>query len=251
MMHRMTVPVLLIAAAGMLSLMGCRNQPPVEEPLAHHTNPVRIEQTTAEPQNDPETQRDIETQTDAQSDADEPDELQKRVTAIYELKPVPIPEEGWTDETLMPVVSVMGKPLEFPLPLSELLYGFHPEGDNAAYYETYADKIYTDSLLLSSAGLVMMDVFADESLPADMIPGMIELKTDWVVPLEDGSERYPVSINCVTLGSSVEALQAYLGEPGYFENTTHFQIKCNTDSLLITVDGFDDAVAFFWIRGRN
>lgn len=245
MMHRMTVPVLLLAAAGMLSLLGCRNQPPVEEPLAHHTNPVRIELTTAEPQ------RDTETQTDAQSEAEEPDELQKRVAAIYELKPVPIPEEGWTDETLMPVVSVLGKPLEFPLPLSELLYGFHPEGDNAAYYETYADKIYTNSLLLSSAGLVMMDVFADESLPADMIPGMIELKTDWVVPLEDGSERYPVSVNCVTLGSSVEALQAYLGEPGYFENTTHFRIKCNTDSLLITVDGFDDAVASFWIRGRN
>ena len=76
MMHRMTVPVLLLAAAGMLSLMGCRNQPPVEEPLAHHTNPVRIEQTTAEPQTE------TETQTDAQSDAEEPDELQKRVTAI-------------------------------------------------------------------------------------------------------------------------------------------------------------------------
>ena len=244
-MHRMTVPVLLLAAAGMLSLMGCRNQPPVEEPLAHHTNPVRIEQTTAEPQTE------TETQTDAQSDAEEPDELQKRVTAIYELKPVPIPEEGWTDETLMPVVSVMGKPLEFPLPLSELLYGFHPVGDNAAYYEAYADKIYTKSLLLSDAGLVMMNVFADESLPADMIPGMIELKTDWVVPLEDGSERYPVSINCVTLGSSVEALQAYLGEPGYIENTTNFRLKCDTDSLLITVVGFDDAVASFWIRGRN
>ena len=53
MKHRMTVPVLLLATAGMLSLMGCRNQPPVEEPLAHHTNPVRIEQTTADTQTDP------------------------------------------------------------------------------------------------------------------------------------------------------------------------------------------------------
>lgn len=230
----------LLSAAVCILLTGCGGSSVVYEPLANHTNPVRTEKVAAETE--------TVTQTDAVSDSEsepepaEPSELDQRVTAIYELQPVPIPEEGWTDETLLPVISVAGKPMEMPIPLSELLFGYRIEGDDAEYYASCADRIFTDSVWLAGDGIVLFSVFSDGRMPEDQLPSTLPLSGDWIVPLSEDKVRHPFTVNCIGIGSTLDELTNQLGVPDIGEDSGLFRLEIRTDSVRISVRGAEETV---------
>lgn len=230
----------LLSAAVCILLTGCGGSSVVYEPLANHTNPVRTEKVTAETE--------TVTQTDAVSDSEsepepaEPSELDQRVAAIYELQPVPIPEEGWTDETLLPVISVAGKPMEMPIPLSELLFGYRIEGDDAEYYASCADRIFTDSVWLAGDGIVLFSVFSDGRMPEDQLPSTLPLSGDWIVPLSEDKVRRPFTVNCIGIGSTLDELTNQLGVPDIGEDSGLVRLEIRTDSVRISVRGAEETV---------
>ena len=232
---------LLFSAACML-LTGCAESSVPEEPLAHHTNPVRTESVTAA-----HTDTGTETQCETAPES-EPTELEKRIAAIYDLKPVPVPEEGWTDETLLPVISVAGKPMQMPVPLSELLFGYKTAGENADYYASCADRIFTDSVWLAGDGIVLFSVFGDESIPADMLPSTMQLEGDWAVCLPGDSTRPAFTVNCIGIGSMCEELTNQLGTPEINEGNGLFRLEIRTESVCISVRGSDETVRSIAVR---
>lgn len=233
--------ILLFAAAGILLLTGCANQSSVAyERLANHTNPVRTETSETESE---------ETQTEAESKSEWEIETDQRISAICEMKPVPIPEAGWTDETLLPVVSIVGKTPEMPFCLSELLYGYDLFGEDAAYYENYADSIFCDSLYLHRSSLLLNDLFADDSIPESEVPNMLAFDTKWIVVTEDEKERYPISINCVTIGSTVEELAAQIGD--VTEDGEKIIAECQTESIRIAFSTRNGTVESIRIYSLN
>ena len=236
--YRMTAAALL--SAGLLSLAGCTESSiPEFEPTAHHTNPVRNESTAAETETPAEMQSEAESETD------------KRIEAIWALRPVPIPAGGWTDETLLPVVSISGRPAEMPFCLSELLYGYAAAGDNAGYYETYADSFFANDLILHDTALTMLRPFASDTVPESAVPDHLDLGAKWTVTTEEGKDRYPVSVNCVTIGSDFDELAAQIGADEGTDSSGHFRVQCQSESIRIVFSGNNGTVDTIIIHSRN
>lgn len=238
---RNTILAALLAVLCAVSCTGCRQEePPVYEPVAHHTNPLR---TTA--------RTDGTDTAETTAEARDP-ELDARLEALYEAKPVPVPETGWTDGTLMPVLLLCGRPAETPFCLKDLLYGYSLSGEEPAYCETYAGQIFAGTLAVNGASCLMTGVSGAEGLPEAAVPEHLELSADWVVLTEDGGERYPVIVNCVTVGSTYEEVKERLGEPGsHYTDDGYFSLTVDTESLHLSVSGFQDRVRNILIHDRN
>ncbi len=234
----------MLAGLCAVSAAGCRQEePPVFEPTAHHTAPLRTK-TAAE-----QTGTAATTETTA---APRDPELDARLEALYTAEPVPIPEGGWTDETLNPVLLICGRPAETPFCLKNLLYGYSFYEDDKAYCETYADRIFTRTLLLHDGCCGMTNVFAADDVPAEAVPKMLDLYADWVVITPEGKERYPVSVNCVTIGSTADEVRERIGELSYlYEDDGAFRAECQTEHLRVTFSGTNQKVSFISVYDRT
>ena len=222
--QRMTAAALL--SAGLLTLAGCaESSVPAFEPTAHHTNPVRNESTAAE----------TETAAEAQSEAES--ETDRRIEAIWALRPVPIPAGGWTDETLLPVISVCGKPPEGAVFLSDLLPGYELLSGEKEYLETYADSIYARHLLLHGDSLVMSNPQSDGTVPQEKLPLYIALGTRWAAVMEDETQRHPFTVNTVGMGADFSMLQTYIDPGAEDPGEDYFRVHLSTEHFYITFTG--------------
>ena len=231
-----------------LCCTGCRREePPVFEPTANHTVPVRT-MASSEADGTADT-------TETAAEPRDP-ELDARLQALYEATPVPIPEGGWTDETLQPVLLVCGKPAESPFCLKDLLYGYSFREEGNSYFEIYAERFFSHQLMLSGGTCAMTDVFADEQVPEDAMPekNMLDLSADWVVITPDGGERYPISINCVTIGSTLDEVRERIGEVWFMGDEGEdgfFRAECKSESWRATVTGSQKKVSTIILYDRK
>ena len=62
-----------------------------------------------------------------------PDDVKAKVKEAAFMESVPIPENGWTDETLLDTVRINGEKVEFPFCLNDLGDGFMPIKDEWQY----------------------------------------------------------------------------------------------------------------------
>ena len=258
----------IISAACLLLCTGCFGESSVPyEPTANHTTPPKVQLPARRGTKPAADGSDTDSAGgDEQSEVTEEEaELDRRLDAIYNLKPVPIPEGGWTDETLLPLINIGGKPAQLPFCLSELLYGYALTGDHAAYYTEYADKVFSHELDFFDLQCSVHHAFGDlefpentkphdSALPDGVYDHELELDAEWAVILDDGSQRMTVSVNCITIGSTFAELEQQIGiddddrlPDGDF---THFTVRCDTDSIGITFLG-TDTVDTILLRERN
>lgn len=234
----------MLAGLCAVSAAGCRREePPVFEPTAHHTAPLRTKAS------DEQTGTAETTET---ADAPRDPELDARLEALYAAEPVPIPEGGWTDETLIPVTLICGKPAETPFCLKDLLYGYSFYEDDKAYCEAYADRIFARTLQAHDAFCAMMNIFPADDLAPEAVPDMLDLYANWLVITPEQTERYPVSVNCVTIGSTADEVRERIGELTFlYEDIGFFRAECQTEHLRITFSGADQKVSFISIYDRT
>ena len=249
---RKTVLTGILTVICAICCTGCRNaEPPVFEPTAHHTVPLRTAVSS-----DADSTAEMTETTAAPRDP----ELDARLEALYEAKPVPVPEGGWTDETLQPVLLICGKPAESPFCLKDLLYGYSFYEEGNSYYETYPEHFFSRQIMQNSGFCTLTDLSADETVPADVMPETKNLKlyADWLVVTPDGGQRYPVSINCVTIGSTADEVKACIGElrqmpdaDGNVNEDGFFRAECSTESWRVIITGSQKTVSTIFIYDRK
>ena len=267
---------LTAAVLSMCLCTACTNRSSaVFEPIANHTNPPKpsaTAETSCDSVNVEFVQPEAE-QVSSEAESGPPmTELQRRIGAIYALEPQPIPEEGWTDETLLPLISIGGEPAEIPFCISALLYGYELTGEHADYYTEHADEVFSHWYTFTGNKCYVHSIFGDiEILPRvethnpDLPDGAdddeLELDVSWCVPAADGSVRYPVSVNCVTIGSTFHELVERIGlsEGDGIYNTEFsdgtvsdwFSVRCTTENVSILFWGSHNVVHTIQLTDRN
>lgn len=184
------------------------------------------------------------------------DELDRRIGVIYDLEPVPVPADGWTDETLLPTICIGGECGKLPFCLADLLYGCKLTGEHADYYAAHADEVFCDSLSLTSSECIMNQCCGDleflprtetanAAYPEGVLDRQIDLVPDWGVVCGDGSTRMPVSFNTICIGSPFGDVVQYLGfgegdrAPGENETFPQFTVHVHTEHISIVLIGTD------------
>lgn len=258
--------------AALLSLCLCTacgsSSEVVFEPTANHTNPPKIT-TTAEPSAGTETGTTVSYEPE---EGPAETELQRRIGVIHALEPQPIPDEGWTDETLLPLISIGGAPASLPFALSDLLFGYEITGEHAEYYTEHADEVFTQWLVFAENQCYAHNIFGEleilprvethnPQLPDGADDDELELEVSWCVPAADDSVRYPFSVNCVTIGSSYQDLLERIGlseqdslyEPDDSDESEPdwFTVHCSTESVNIVFWGSQNVVRTVYLTERN
>lgn len=137
-----------------------------------------------------------------------PDEVKAKVRKAAFMESVPIPENGWTDETLLDTIRINGEKVEFPFCLNDLGDGFVPIKDERQYIkngegrstvEYYQNNICliitsstTDLNNISNDKLRQFSIEAENN--ADIVKG-----------------DFPISVNGVTIGSDYDEIYEKLG----------------------------------------
>ena len=251
----------MAAAACLLLSTGCgeSSYPPVYEPTANHTNP-------------PETMLNTQTTPPDTETAAADDDLQRRLDAIASLTPQPIPEDGWTDETLLPLISIGGEPAKLPFCLADLLIGYETDGEFADYYTEHAAEVFSHEITYAGNQCYIHNAFGELEFPArteSHNPALpdgaddheLTLNALWCITADDGSARYPFSVNCVTVGSTLEELTARIGtsdqdsipdqENSDPDALTRFHVRCSTETVSIMFSGDHDTVDTIILYDRN
>ena len=124
---------------------------------------------------------------------------------LPDIEPVPVPEGGWTEETIQDVIYINGKNVHLPCKFEEFGDGFEISIDEYTKFndDNHAFVTYKyNDIMIGGMGI---DNCAnqDELQSGDVV--YIWCSTDY---LEDGSDnRAPVSINGVSLGSTKEDIE--------------------------------------------
>lgn len=236
------------ALIALLCLTGCAWESSVPyEPTAHHTDPPTTTVTVLRRRKEETTAPAIDVTDPAVTDALDPEEeeLDRRLRAIYELQPVPIPEGGWTDETLLPLLSIGGKPAELPFCMGEMLYGYTVLSDDSGNCAANAAQIYCKDMILHNEACSLMKPFAaDDAALSFEMPPIIALGAEWAVIMADGSQRYPITVNCICIGSTTDAVEQYLTGADSIEDADEGRFRCyaETDSVRIIISGENGVV---------
>ncbi len=78
---------------------------------------------------------------------------------------------------------------------------------------------------------------------------MLAFDTKWIVVTEDEKERYPISMNCVTIGSTVEELAAQIGD--VTDDGEKIIAECRTESIRIAFSARNGTVESIRIYSLN
>lgn len=179
-----------------------------------------------------------------------PDEMRQKLTEIAEQKPVAVPAEGWTDESLLDVIYLNGTKMQMPFSLQDLgedfgmltgenyyLSGTSNAGENRSLATiTYYGK------RCGVAGI--REILTQEAFKAKELSFIAFYK----YPEEDTPELFPISVNGVTIGTSYADMTAKLGwtvekdaeDPNTSGNS--FSVIGYTETYYLKVMGQDAAV---------
>ena len=140
---------------------------------------------------------------------------------------VPIPENGWTSETLNDVIYLKEQKTPIPFPVSELTDGLSAD---MKQYINFGDELYTN--ILYNGEYAMDCHITDTSDEAEIV-----LLAEWI---GDSSSSGPfLWINGVTVGSSYDEAVVRLGfdaqQSKYLYDGAVYMLEC-VDDLIVTVE---------------
>ena len=180
-----------------------------------------------------------------------PDDVRKKLDEVLAKEPVPVPENGWTDETLMDVIYVNGEKLTLPYTLSSLGEGFGFIKDSfitkdigCAANITYFGE---ECGLCSTSAITDVDNFARQEMVTLSLSNLFN---------KEGVELLPISVNGVTLGTSYDDMVARLGfTVGEDKDDPHesgrFFITADTETYHIQIVGSNDSIHSITVRMRR
>ena len=130
---------------------------------------------------------------------------------LAKTEPVPIPEGGWTEETILDVTYINGKPLKLPCAFDDLGEGFEYVPDEEA--DSRMQKFGFASYELKYNGVLVGTV--GFSVESERVTGFtFNSRYDEKYP------AVPISVNGVTMGSPVSDFEKYVAEDECPNDTT-------------------------------
>ena len=129
---------------------------------------------------------------------------------LPEIEPVPVPEGGWTEETIQDVIYINGNNVHLPCKFEEFGHGFEISIDEYTNIHEEHNYIFTpfkyNNIMIGTMNVANCTDY-DSLKSGDVVCFTCDSDI-----LEDGSDnRVPISINGVSLGSSKEDVEKYLG----------------------------------------
>ncbi len=133
------------------------------------------------------------------------------VTAVTEIETIPVPEGGWTRESLNDVIYINGVNYEFPLTLEKL--GEDYECDEIAYLNNHSNAFVEngDHKYLISFNASENDPVNNSTVVTSIMTASTFYET--VESDENLISKNAISVNGLTLGSSYDEIFDILGEP--------------------------------------
>ena len=131
---------------------------------------------------------------------------------LPEIEPVPIPEGGWTEETIQDVIYINGNNVHLPCKFEEFGDGFEISIDEYTKFKEHNDYNYASVTYKYNNVMIGLMSIGNCTNQDELQSGDIRFISCDSDLLEDGSNnRVPISLNGVTLGSSKEEVEKYLG----------------------------------------
>ena len=155
----------------------------------------------------------------------------KKVADSINMTPVPVPAEGWKDDTISEVIYINGEKLGFPLRLDDFGEDFGLQ-TKADHFLTKGDKNTAGITYKGkNCGLITVNGKCDENTIGQL--DIVSLTFSRGSELDpDAPEVFPISINGVTIGSDYSELVEKLGFA--YDNN---DIDPNTEDKLFSVTG--------------
>lgn len=182
-------------------------------------------------------------------------EEKKSKENIPEIEPIPVPEGGWTDETLNNVIYINGKNVKMPCKFSDFGEGFElVTDDDRVDVDKKTNSLYADcSYNGNCIALLAMSDCTDISEINDKNIRSILCSSDYG---GDGFDNYaPISINGVELGSDVKDAEKYLNfDVDRGSDNDYARYKYEKDHLVIWVTSSDaktvDGINILYKEGK-
>lgn len=171
----------------------------------------------------------------AESTASSTAETQNTASTVSMPDPVPVPEGGWTDETIKDVIYINGKNLELPCTIDDFGDGFEivPSKKADEELEEYGEALYE----LNYYGYLVGDVYIHGSNKIyDLFFDTFER------PIEDYPE-IPFSINGVTIGTPYSEAKKIMGEEILYRKDPDKYISFNSKLFWIQIENRNDKVS--------
>lgn len=119
---------------------------------------------------------------------------------------IPVPEEGWTAETLNKTIYINGKNVSFPFTIQDLGEGFEWDYDDFSVFKTGEPSVVLMKYNEIDFALVSVYASNEEELNDGKIMGLSSME----------NTTNPCYINGVTVGSTDKQIINELGEPSEY-----------------------------------
>ena len=160
----------------------------------------------------------------------------------------PIPEGGWTYETLLDSIWINGKYVQFPCKLSDLGEGF--EFDETGFFLQQDDEVTQVELKFNGNRFAIAKVLNPPS--HDYVnDGYIYSLTILAVGkvMGENSNIYPLAINGITIGSPIDHVTEHFNSGDYSDNgvfSSRLDYRnASNNRLFVSVTGEDDLGIYF------
>lgn len=146
-----------------------------------------------------------------------PDSVKAKLKSAVEAKPVPIPENGWTDEALLDTVRINGEKINFPFCLNDLGEAFTvkkselqqiKDGKGSTEFEYYDKNI---GIIFTVSTSDLNNIANDEIQKIDIHVEDYYSFKDTDVDYSTIKGEFPISVNGVTIGSNFDEIYEKLG----------------------------------------
>ena len=161
---------------------------------------------------------------------------QSAVSTVSIPDPVPVPEGGWTDETLKDVIYINGKNLDLPCTVDDLGDGFEIEPDKEAdkELEDKGSASYNLDYYGYNVGyIIKMEKDTISSIYFES--GTFQFSSD----VREDYPYVPFSINGVTIGMPFSEAKEIIGEEYIDEED---KISLRTEHFWIVIRSCDDKI---------
>ena len=161
-------------------------------------------------------------------------------------EPIPVPEGGWTDETIKDVIYINGKNLQLPCTIDDLGDGFEIVPDKEA--DKKLEEKGFAAYFLKYNGIEVGVVIIKE----DKIRVLTFDCSDYNDPtkIREDYPEIPFSVNGITIGTPISKVNDIMGED-ILENTEIWHIIYDSDKCYLSMFQTDDKISYIKYRGIN
>lgn len=182
-------------------------------------------------------------------------EAKEKLQAAIDIQPTEVPENGWTDETLVDVMYINGEKAHFPCSLDDFGEGFDSIKGDPQYFQLNDDGSVNAGLNFYGDYVGVCRVLdcdnADDVCTSQL--KVISFSCD-ESDSEHCPEIYPISINGVTIGTTYDEVVEKLGlapisddfDP-YKNDFGNFALSEDTENFRIIINGTNFKVNYILI----